>query len=167
MFHGSHNVILELIKPHVSFDYKPLVYATDNWLYALVRSGVFDFSSGIIKEDYTGTHFTLIEATKGAFNLTFNTFGYIYSVCPSYFTKSGLEYISTTDVPVISGIYFPNILQEMRKHTDFFDLILFDDSEKYWDTINGGIDGYLERRKLREAERKKNECIKKYKEDAK
>ena len=80
LYHGSNKYIENELTPHKSFHYKPLVYATSDYYYALVRAGKFDVNKLTFKEDYDGITFTLIELVPNAFEEVSNIDGYIYEV---------------------------------------------------------------------------------------
>lgn len=156
LYHGSNHYIESFIEPRMSFDYTPLVYATENPFYALVRAGRFNPNEFLIKEDFTGSHFTLIELEDGAIEKVLDTDGYIYEVDKRQFTKNheGLpnEYISTKNCIIKNRVYIKNILRTIElisKIYGFFTIIRNQDSEEYWKTVRGGKEGYLQRRKER------------------
>ena len=152
MYHGSNFLITEKLSPKISFDYKPLVYATDDYFYALVRAGSFYSDKFLLKEDYNGkdTFFRLIELVPDAFKECFNTSGYIYEVNTSSFIQNAtLEYVSEKPVEIISCTKIDNVWSEILKHKDHYELIFHADSEPYWKTVRGGKEGYLERRRKR------------------
>ena len=73
LWHGSSAYIEGQLVPHKSFHYKPCVYATSDPYYALVRAGKFDVNELLLKEDYDGNTYTLIELSKGAIEKVFDT----------------------------------------------------------------------------------------------
>ena len=60
LWHGSNKYIKVQLIPHKSFHYEPLVYATADLYYALVRDGKFDINKFLLKEDYDDFKTTLI-----------------------------------------------------------------------------------------------------------
>lgn len=80
LWHGSNTFIEGQLIPHKSFHYEPLVYATADLYYALVRAGKFDTNKFLLKEDYDGDSYTLIELKENAIEEVFDTDGYIYAV---------------------------------------------------------------------------------------
>ncbi len=158
LYHGSNHKIDDQLKPHVSFDNEPLVYATDDYRYALVRAGRFNVEEFLIKEDYFGDNqpIRLVEIEPGAFNRTFNTKGYIYSVQKKHFEKRNNEYVSIDPVNIQYVQIVFNVWEEIQQRPQDYQLIYYDDSESYWQTVNGGKEEYLKRRAARVAEIKKN-----------
>lgn len=158
LYHGSNHKIEDQLKPHVSFDNEPLVYATDDYRYALVRAGRFNVEEFLIKEDYFGTNqpIRLVEIEPGAFKRTFNTKGYIYSVQKKHFEKRNNEYISIDPVNIKYVQVIFNVWEEIQQRQQDYQLIYYEDSDAYWQTVNGGKEEYLKRRAARVAEIKKN-----------
>ena len=72
LYHGSNTYIENELIPHKSFHYKPYVYATSDYYYALVRAGKFNPEKLTFKEDYDGEIFILIELVPNAFEEVFN-----------------------------------------------------------------------------------------------
>lgn len=150
VFHGSRYAIDECLKPRVSFDGKPLVYATSDYNYALLRAGRFNPQVFSIKEDYnpeTG-EFKLIELVPGALDYLFNVPGFVYILNRGEFEPNfGTEYVSSSNVDIQHAIKVDNLLAEMKK-SGRFEFIEFSDpeNEKYWEGVRGGRDGYLRRR---------------------
>lgn len=152
LYHGSNTLITDgYLTPHISFDYKPLVYATDDYTYALVRCGKFNLQDISIKEEYKGigTTFTLIELRENAFKDIFNTVGYIYDVPKICFVKKDNEYISEDEILILHTTIIQNVWEEMQKYKDKYEFISFADSDVYFKQC--GIDkvAYFERRKER------------------
>ena len=153
LYHGSHHKITDLIEPHISFDGKPLVYATHDLAYALVRAGKFNPDKFTIKEDYQGDNkpFRLVELYPGAFEDTFNCSGYIYLVDFEHFVTNGHnEFVSPTPVPIKKVITIENVWECITSIRNY-ELIYYEDSEPYWQTVRGGKAGYLKRREERAA----------------
>ena len=160
LYHGSNHLILDAIEPRMSFGYKRLVYATEDYFYALVRAGNFNMERFLLYEDYVGKDkpFRLVEIIPGAFKEVFDVSGYIYEVDDDLFETYGdqTEFISNQSVKVIKTIKIDNVWNEMMKHAEHYELISYDNSEEHWKTVRGGKDGYLKRRterlnKVREA----------------
>lgn len=157
LYHGSNKLIEDKIIPHKSFNYEPLVYATADLYYALVRAGKFNVNEPLLKEDYDGDSYTLIELSEGAIEKVFDTDGYIYAVNRNEFshTKDCMlnEFISTEPCDIINTFYIDNVLDVMNNiyHNDFYKFIRYGSKEEkeYWKTVNGGKEGYLQRRKER------------------
>lgn len=156
LFHGSNTYIKGSLKPHKSFHYDKYVYATSDYSYALVRAGKFDIDNFAIKEDYNGVIYTLVELKENAFEEVFNTEGYIYLVDSKYFFKTDkcmpYEYISKYKCKIIQTFKISNVLEEIKKYENIhYKLIAYgsEEEKEYWNTVNGGKDGYLKRRKER------------------
>lgn len=153
LYHGSNKYIENELIPHKSFHYKPLVYATSDYYYALVRAGKFDVNKLTFKEDYDGVTFTLIELTPNAFEEVFNTNGYIYEVDDRTFVYiSDLmpnEYISHDNCTIIKTIHIENVGQEIKMRFPHIQIIKYEESNDYWQTVRGGKEGYLQRRRER------------------
>ena len=123
LFHGSNKYIENHLKPFMSFHYTPLVYATSDFYYALVRAGKFDMDNFLIKEDYTNDLFTLIELEENAFDKTFNTEGYIYIVNGNFVRIDGLmdnEYISETECTIKETFFVKNVKQAILDNIQHF-----------------------------------------------
>lgn len=164
LYHGSNKFIENVLIPHTSFDYKPYVYATSDIFYALVRAGVFHNDEFLIKEDYDGRNFILVELEDGALEKVFDTSGYIYELDENQFIKNidGLpnEYISTRNCKIINTLRIENVLEDIQFFKGrFFTIIRNQDSEEYWKTVRGGKEEYLQRRKerLKKLKEKQNE----------
>lgn len=155
LYHGSNKYIENELTPHKSFHYKPLVYATSDLFYALVRAGKFEPEKFLLKEDYDGEVFTLIELQKGALEDAFNTDGYIYVIDGKNFKITDdcmeNEYISDVPCTIENVIHIKNVLNMMKFNSDHYHLIRYDteEAEDYWKTVRGGREGYLQRRKER------------------
>lgn len=152
LYHGSNKYIENELIPHKSFHYKPLVYATSDYYYALVRAGKFDVNKLTFKEDYNGVAFTLVELTPNAFEEVFNTDGYIYEVDDNSFAHTDdlmpNEYISHDNCRIIKTTYIENVGKEILRHP-FIYVIKYEEADDYWKTVRGGREGYLQRRKER------------------
>ena len=159
LYHGSNKYIENKLTPHKSFHYKPLVYATSDYYYALVRAGKFDVNKLTFKEDYDGVTYTLIELSPNAFEEVFNTDGYVYEVDDSLFIHTDdlmpNEYISSRCCQIIKTIYIDNVGQEIKMRFPHINIITYEESDDYWKTVRGGREGYLERRKERIEQLKK------------
>lgn len=153
LYHGSKYFIDGELEPRVSFAYKRLVYATDNYFYALVRAGNFDVTKALIREDYNGADkpYQLVEIVPGAFEEVFNCKGYIYEVDDRSFISSGdvNEFISEHNVAIENVIVIENVYKEMLKHSEHYELISYCDADEVWKTVRGGKEGYLERKAQR------------------
>ena len=155
LWHGSNQYIEEQLTPHKSFHYEPYVYATADSFYALVRAGKFDADEPLLKEDYDGNTYTLIELSDGAIEKVFNTDGYIYGVDKKTFTHTEdcmlNEFISTEPCDIVDTFHIENILDSMNRYNNFYKFIRYgsDEEKEYWKTVRGGKDGYLQRRKER------------------
>ena len=152
LYHGSNCLITNGLEPRVSFDYKKLVYATDDYFYALVRAGKFNMEKFTCKEDYEGKDkpFRLIELMPGTFKEVFDVEGYIYEVDDDSFKSNGpLEYVSEQRVDICKVIKIDNVWDEILKHAEHYELIFYGEDEEYWKTVRGGKEGYLERRAKR------------------
>lgn len=153
LYHGSKYFIEGELEPRLSFACKKLVYATDNYFYALVRAGNFDMDKFLIREDYNGTDkpYQLVEVVPGAFEEVFNCKGYIYEVDERSFISSCdvNEFVSEDYVKIENVITIENVYEEILKHAEHYELVSYDDSERIWKTVRGGKEGYLQRRKKR------------------
>lgn len=158
LYHGSNHKIEGQLQPHVSFDLEPLVYATDDYRYAVVRAGRFNIEEFLIKEDYFGDNqpIRLVEIEPGAFKRTFNTKGYIYSVQEKFFEKRNNEHVSIDPVNIQYVQVIFNVWEEIQQRPQDYQLIYYEDSDAYWQTVNGGKEEYLKRRATRVAEIKKH-----------
>ena len=156
LYHGSNVYIEDTLIPHKSFHYEPYVYATSDYFYALVRAGRFNANNLTLKEDYDGLKHTLIELKENAFKEVFDSGGYIYLVDDSNFYTAEKcmpnEYISTKECKIVQKIYIPNLFEEINKCSSIYiSLIRYGSKEEkeYWETVRGGKEGYLQRRKER------------------
>ena len=153
LYHGSNKYIENELTPHKSFHYKPLIYATSDLRYALVRAGKFDVNKLTFKENYDGVTFTLVELTPNAFEEVFNTDGYIYEVDDSLFVHTDdlmpNEYICHDNCRIIKTIRIRNVGEEIKLISPYIKIIRYEESDNYWQTVRGGREGYLQRRKDR------------------
>ena len=153
LYHGSNKYIKNELIPHKSFHYEPLVYATSDYDYALVRAGKFDVNKFTFKEVYDGTTYTLIELIPNAFHEVFDTEGYIYEVDDSLFGNTydlmQNEYVCLENCPIIRTIYIENVGQEIKMKFPHIQIIKYEESDDYWKTVRGGREGYLQRRRER------------------
>lgn len=160
VFHGSTIPCLRSLDSGYArslYKNKPVIYGTKDYVYALVRAGRFGVHySHMIREDYNGMYkpFELAELCKDAFKKTFYTPGSIYVLDDVYFelTEDEDEWITYEDkVPVFGEIIINNVWEEMGKYADRFRFIYYgtDEWNEYWKTVNGGLEGYLERSRLR------------------
>lgn len=150
LYHGSKNLIENYLEPRVSYEMKPLVYATDDWCYALLRCGNFDITKFLIREDYdeATNKLSLAEIVPGAFKYLFDRTGYIYELDERYFVfNHDTEYISEDYVPISRCTVIDNVWNEIQKHLDRFELIFYENSDAYWKTVRGGREGYLDRKR--------------------
>ena len=152
LYHGSNTYIKDTIAPHISFHYKPYVYATTDYNYALLRAGKFSPEKLMLKEDYDGQIITLIELYEGAFIDALFTEGYVYVVDSYGFEHTDdcryREYINTKWCNIEHTFVIGNVLKEIVDNPHF-KLIYYKDSDEYFKSIRGGKDGYLQRRKER------------------
>lgn len=129
------------------------MYATCDIFYALVRAGNFDINNFLLKEDYDGRNFTLVELKGGALEKAFDTDGYIYYLDGKQFrwNKDGVpnEYISTEECDILDVQHVNNILEDILWAKSRFNIIRNAESDEYWKTVRGGKEGYLQRRKER------------------
>lgn len=150
LYHGSNTYIENELIPHRSFHYRPLVYATSDYYYALIRAGKFDVNKLTFKEDYDGYTFTLIELVPNAFEEVFDTDGYVYEVDDSLFVYiSDLmpnEYVCHDNCRIIKTTHIENVGQEIKMRFPHINIIRYEDSDDYWKTVRGGREGYLQRR---------------------
>lgn len=153
LYHGSNKYIENELIPHKSFHYEPLVYATTDYYYALVRAGKFDVNKLTFKEDYDGVTSTLVELVPNAFEEVFNTDGYIYEVYDSLFVHTDdlmqNEYICKENCAIIKRIHIENVGQEINMRFPHINIIKYEEADEYWKTVRGGREGYLQRRKER------------------
>ena len=160
LYHGSNKYIENELIPHKSFHYKPLIYATSDYYYALVRAGKFNPEKLTFKEDYDGVVHTLIELVPNAFEEVFNTDGYIYEVDNSLFVHTDdlmpNEYVCNENCAIIKTIHIDNVGQEILMRFPHINIITYEESDDYWATVRGGREGYLQRRQERVEKLKDN-----------
>lgn len=147
LYHGSKTEIQNELIPYISLEQEPLVYATDDYSYALIRSGKFDYSKFALREEHMedGTH-SLAELYPGAFKEVFDRVGYVYEVDNSKFQYNyGSEYISRDNAKINKTNKIDNVWTEIQKDPKI-SLHYYDNSEEYWANVRGGREGYLERK---------------------
>ena len=153
LYHGSNKYIENELTPHKSFHYKPLVYATSDLRYALVRAGKFDVNKLTFKEDYDGYTFTLIELIPNAFEEVYNTDGYIYEVDNGLFIHTDdlmpNEYVSHDNCRITKTIHIRDVGEEINLLYPYIQIIKYEEADEYWKTVRGGREGYLQRRRER------------------
>lgn len=152
-YHGSSSLILDYIKPHLSFHLSSLTYLTTDYYYALVRCGKFEIDKFLIKEDYHPNNYTLVELEKDAFIKTFNSMGYIYTVEDGRYIHNESfmlnEYASCAPCEIQEVDIIPNVFEAILSNSNKYNLISYQESNDYWKTIRGGKEGYLKRREQR------------------
>lgn len=155
LYHGSKLYIDGQLVPHKSFHYEPYVYATSDIYYAIVRAGKFDVDKILFKEDYDGVSYTLVELREGALEEVFDTDGYVYIVNESTFSHADYcmanEFVSSEPCDIIDVLYLNNILEVICSNKDYYKIIRYGSKEEkeYWETVNGGREGYMKRREER------------------
>lgn len=146
LFHGTQVANIKQLKPSISLEFIPRVYATDNFAYALVRAGK---QLDQIREEYYGNDkpFEIAECYPDAFKHQFDCPGYIYLLDPKDFeyNPETTEYRSEHAVTPVKLIRIDNIWTEMQKLKDRFKFIYYEDKD-YWNNIRGGREGFLERK---------------------
>lgn len=149
LYHGTKTLIKDgVLKPNICFELESFVYATDNYEYALIRSGNFDITKFRVREEHEKDYHELCEIYEGAFEELFDRPGYIYLVDRNDFKPlRESEFVSEHEVRIIDTIYIENILDEINK-SDKIKLIRTNDLEyeEYWSKIRGGKQGYLHRK---------------------
>ena len=153
LYHGTQVPGIDFLKPMISLEYEPYVYATDDVAYALVRAGK---QLDQIREEYYGKNepFEIAECYPDAFKHQFDCEGYIYVLDQNDFelNPDTGEYRSRKSVKPVDVWRINNILEYMEfVYPDRFKLV-FNGDEEYWSKVRGGRDGYLERK--RKAKRK-------------
>ncbi len=150
LYHGSSTSHLKVLRPNISLELKPRLYATEDYYYALVRSGR---QLDLIREEYYGLDkpFELCECYPGAFEQMFDAPGSIYTVPKSGFRMNPNdpdEYISDDYAYPVGEMWHNSALRIMREHPERFKLIFYGTPEwrEYWKNVRGGLDGYLERK---------------------
>ena len=97
------------------------------------------------------------ELKENAIEEALDTDGYIYAVNKNAFTHTKgcmlNEFISTEPCDIVDTFYIDNVLNSMNNiyYNDFYKFIRYGSKEEkeYWETVNGGKEGYLQRRKER------------------
>lgn len=147
LYHGTtHNIEGEL-EPRVTYELKPLVFATNDYYYALIRAGKFDIHKPLIREDYDDGFRSLAEVVPGAFKEVFDRPGYIYEVDNSKFKYNvGTEFISNDKAKITKTHAIDNVWNEIQKNKDKYELVTYENPGDYWDKVRGGREGYLERK---------------------
>lgn len=153
LFHGSSTQGLRYLKPNISLELKKRVYASEDFIYALVRSGR---QLDLIREEYEGMDrgFTLAECYPDAFEKTFECPGSVYLVGEKFFRLNPDdpdEFISEYGVPVYCELPFDNVWNVMQRLEDHFEFVYYGTDEwyEYWSKVRGGLDGYLHRKLTR------------------
>lgn len=152
LYHGSNYFIENELRPEYCFGIKKLVYATDDYCYALVRSGAFNQLKAMIREEYESPEkpYKLMEIYPGAFKDVFDCKGYIYEVEDDLFSINlDNEYITESSIEIIRRTEISNVWTEMLKYPERYELITYEEADKHWAKVNGGKEGYLKRRKER------------------
>lgn len=152
LYHGSNYFIKDELKPEYCFGVKKLIYATEDYCYALVRAGAFNPLKAFLREEYESPDkpYKLMELYPGAFKDVFDVKGYIYEVEDDLFSiNSDNEYITESNVKIVKCTEIPNVWSEMMKYSERYELITYEESDKHWEKVRGGKEGYLKRRKER------------------
>ena len=148
LFHGSNTGNISVLKPHISLEFKSLVYATSDWKYALVRAGK---QLDLIREEYYGPDkpFELAECYPGAFKQMFDCPGYIYLLADDDFIRNeNGEYVSEKEVIPLGCVRIDNIWSEMMRLKGYWDYeFVWDGDEEYWKGVRGGREGFLKRKR--------------------
>ena len=105
LYHGSKAEIQNELTPHVSLEGLPLVYATNDWDYALIRAGKFTPGEVLIREEHDIGKHSLAEVEPGAFDKVFNRPGYIYEVNNNYLKNWTKENLKLIVAPKVSTKY--------------------------------------------------------------
>lgn len=147
LYHGSKTEIQNELTPHISLEQIPLVYATDDYDYALIRSGKFIPGEILIREEHDNGKHSLAELEPGAFKKVFDRTGYIYEVDNSNFKYNyGTEYISNDNAKINKTNKIENVLEEIKKNPNI-ELVTYENPGDYWDHVTGGMEGYKERKR--------------------
>ena len=155
LFHGSPIGGLTVLKPQISLELKPRLYATADRRYAIIRAGA---QLDLVREEYQGFDkpFEIAECYPNAFEKQFDRVGYIYWVDKKDFIinpDDPDEYICDHEVRPVRCETISNILSLMQEGlwlgTGGFELVYEWDSEEYWKGVRGGREGYLERKLAR------------------
>lgn len=147
LYHGSVVKIDEFITPHIAISHKtPLVYATSDYNYALIRCGRYHYSDIAIREVYDGGHIELTELRDGAFQDIYSLRGYIYAVEEQYFRRCGWcmdnEWISEEPVPICYTIIIDDVWSAILD-TGAVTLYRY---PQFPPNVEGGLEEYLKRR---------------------
>ena len=146
LFHGTQVGGIKELKPMISLEYVSMVYATEDFAYALVRAGK---QLDEIREEYYGLDkpFEIAECYPDAFKHQFNCDGYVYLLNFEDFeyNPETTEYRSSKPVKPVGVIHIQNLLSEMQSNADRFKFVNDGDVE-YWKTVRGGREGYLKRK---------------------
>jgi len=146
LYHGSKAEIQNELTPHVSLEGLPLVYATNDWDYALIRAGKFTPGEVLIREEHDIGKHSLAEVEPGAFDKVFNRPGYIYEVNNKGFKFNyGTEYISNNNAKIEKTHKIDNVLNDLKKNPNI-ELVSYDKPGDYWENVTGGREGYRERK---------------------
>lgn len=148
LYHGSKTKIDSFLKPNICYELNSFVHATDNYEYALIRSGNFDITKPRCREEHGIDSHELCEIYEGAFEDLFDRPGYIYLVDKNDFDQfRETEFVSRDEVKIVDTIYIENILDELNQ-SGRVKLIRTNDPEyeEYWSKIRGGRNGYVERK---------------------
>lgn len=147
LFHGTQVGGIDELKPSISLEYVSMVYATDNFAYALVRAGK---QLDEIREEYYGKDepFEIAECYPDAFKHQFDCEGYVYLLNPEDFeyNPDTTEYRSDKPVKPVGVICVDNIWREMMAIENGYRLF-YDGDEEYWKTVRGGREGFLQRKR--------------------
>lgn len=147
LFHGTQVSGIDFLKPMISLEYVPMVYATDNYAYALVRAGK---QLDRIREEYygLGKPFEIAECYPNAFKDQFDCCGYVYVLNSEDFdyNPETTEWRSSKLVKPVRVMHINNIWDEMQKYKNDYEFI-YDGNEEYWSKVRGGKDGYLDRKR--------------------
>lgn len=145
LFHGTQVTNIDELKPLISLEFEAFVYATEDIRYALVRAGK---QLDEIREEYEGLEkpFEIAECYPDAFKHQFDCPGYLYLLDPKDFeyNPETTEYRSRHAVKPVDMMCVPNLWQTM-KDLDF--RFIFDGDADYWQTVRGGKEGFLIRKK--------------------
>lgn len=146
LYHGSKTEIQNELTPHISLEQIPLVYATNDRDYALIRAGKFVPGQVLIREEHEDGKHTLAEVEPGAFKKVFNRPGYIYQVDNKNFKYNyGTEYISNYNAKIRKTEKLDNVLEQIEKNPNI-ELISYENPGDYWDNVRGGREGYIQRK---------------------
>lgn len=146
LYHGSKTEIQNELTPHISLEQIPLVYATNDYDYALIRAGKFT-NKPLIREEHEDGKHSLAEVEPGAFKKVFDRKGYVYEVENKNFKYNyGTEYISNYNARINKTKVINNVLREIKNNPNI-ELVTYENPGNYWDNVTGGREGYIERKK--------------------